>query len=152
LVVWHRPQRTYGITNLVSGGLHVVATGTWKRTQVTCDGVEHCEDPVDITLAPGDGAACAFSNTFVPGGAISILKETIGDTARVGFVIERVGDPNVEYRQVADVRRTNVPTRATGADTSHIPLGTYRITEQRRPRANSRTPPARPPTWRSPRR
>jgi len=105
------------------------AAGRWERTQVTCDGVEHAEDPVDITLAPGGGAACAFTNTFIPGGGIVIFKKTIGNTARVGYVIERVGDPKVEYRQVADVRRTNVPTRAKGDDTSHIPLGTYRITE-----------------------
>jgi uncharacterized repeat protein (TIGR01451 family) len=104
--------------------------GTWKTTQVICDGTELAiTDPISITLSPGDGSTCGFTNTFVPGGSLTIRKRTIGRTGSVGFMIVSVEDPTVRFEQVADVRNTGEATRATGDDTSHIALGTYRITE-----------------------
>jgi uncharacterized repeat protein (TIGR01451 family) len=104
--------------------------GSWKTTEVLCDGVaQPTTGPDTDTLPPNGAAACGFTNTFVPGGSLTILKQTINNTGTIGFAISPVDDPATIYEQVAHVRKTQTPTRATGDDTSHLPLGAYRITE-----------------------
>lgn len=104
--------------------------GSWKTTQVICDGVSQpTTGPASVTIPPGTGASCAFTNTFVPGGTLIIRKTTIGRTGDAAFTIGRVGGDNATYQQRARVRDESTPTLAKGDDTTSIALGTYRITE-----------------------
>ncbi|HEX4520260.1 MAG TPA: DUF11 domain-containing protein [Gaiellaceae bacterium] len=106
--------------------------GTWTLTAVSCDGKSlPASSPVTVTITSGTGAACSFENTFVPAGAITIRKKTIGDTGTAGFTIFPQTKPasDVIYSQKAKVTRQGVPVLATGDDTTHIPLGSYKIQE-----------------------
>jgi uncharacterized repeat protein (TIGR01451 family) len=104
--------------------------GSWKTTQVVCNGAEQpATGPATVTIPPGEGATCGFTNTFVPGGSIIVRKTEIGRAGDAGFTISRIGLPAASYEQTAKVRREDNPTLARGDDTTHVPLGTYRITE-----------------------
>lgn len=106
------------------------SAGSWKTTQVICNGAEQrTVGPVSVTIPPGEGASCAFTNTFVPGGSLIIRKTTIGRTGDAAFTIGRIGGDSATYEQRARVRAQNTPTLAKGDDTTAIALGTYRITE-----------------------
>jgi uncharacterized repeat protein (TIGR01451 family) len=106
--------------------------GTWTLTAVACNGKSlPASSPVTVTITSGTGTACRFENTFVPAGAITIRKKAVGNTGSAGFTIYPQTKPasNVKYDKKATVTKQGVAALATGDDTSHIPLGSYKIIE-----------------------
>ncbi len=78
-----------------------------------------------------DRLECAFENTFVPTGAITIRKKAFGKTGTIGFTISPETTPpsDVAYSKTAKVTEEGVAVLATGDATSDLPLGTYKIQE-----------------------
>ncbi len=106
--------------------------GTWKLDGVTCDAQAITDvQPVRLTLVPGQGSVCTYTNRFTPSGSIRVLKSTIGAVGTTGFVITPTATARraVEYRQSATTTREGVPVLAKGDDTSALTLGSYDIQE-----------------------
>lgn len=109
--------------------------GSWALTRVVCDGTpvlgstKPTFPPVNISIAAGDGAFCAFTNTFTPDGEIVIRKQTFGAVGTTGFVISPVDDVSRSYEKKATTTREGDPVTATGDPTDKLELGTYRIQE-----------------------
>ena len=105
--------------------------GEWKLAGASCGAkrVKASKGSIEVSIKPGEGATCSFVNEFVPAGDLSITKETIDGEGTTGFVISRVGDPDVEYTQSATTKRPKDPVEATGDSTKNIELGTYEIQE-----------------------
>ena len=104
--------------------------GRWEREAVICDGLPQPDpDAVEVSINAGSGAACVFENRFIPSGAISIDKVTLGGTTSAGFVIWPSGDPDTRYRKAATTTQPGVPARAKGSSTRNLPLGSYVIQE-----------------------
>jgi uncharacterized repeat protein (TIGR01451 family) len=106
--------------------------GAWMLTAVACDGKKlPAVSPVTVTLAAGTGSECAFENTFVPTGAITIRKKAFGKTGTIGFTISPETTPpsDLTYSKTAKVTQEGVAVVATGDATSDLPLGTYKIQE-----------------------
>jgi len=105
--------------------------GRWSLAAVTCDGQTVDEtDPVPVTLLPGSGTHCTFTNRFTPNGVIRIHKRTYGRGGTAGFVIspQVVREP-YQLRQSATTRESGDIALARGDDTSALPLGRYVIQE-----------------------
>ncbi len=110
--------------------------GEWRLKRVFCNakpvGVRRPRartNSVDVTLEPGEGAACTFVNRFVPNGAIVIDKATVGGTGTAGFTITPLRDPGISYSKSATTREPGEPRRARGDRTNRLPLGRYVIQE-----------------------
>ena len=106
--------------------------GDWTLTAVACDGKKlPAVSPVTVTIAAGTGSECAFENTFVPTGAITIRKKALGKTGTIGFTISPETKPpsDVTYSKTAKVTEQGVAVLATGDATNDLPLGTYQIQE-----------------------
>ncbi|HEY5143116.1 MAG TPA: DUF11 domain-containing protein [Solirubrobacteraceae bacterium] len=107
-------------------------SGSWKVSGVVCDEeVISAVQPVRLTLAPGQGSVCTYTNTFTPSGSIRILKTTVGAVGTTGFVITPAATARraVEFRQSATTTREGQAVLAKGSDTSALPLGSYDIQE-----------------------
>ncbi|HET6506971.1 MAG TPA: DUF11 domain-containing protein [Baekduia sp.] len=108
------------------------AAGRWSLDAVECDGIQPRlrEEAAAVDIAPGAGAACVFTNRFTPAGSIVVRKRTDGGTGRAGFVIAPLSRvAAASYALTATTTQPGVPVRATGDDTSALPLGTYDIVE-----------------------
>jgi len=106
------------------------AEGRWTPTRAACNGrASNPLRPVALELGAGVGAVCEFTNRFIPAGRLRINKVTIGGTATARYQIAAVRNPDRVYLQAAAVRRPLVPRRATGDDTTALPLGSYAIVE-----------------------
>ena len=110
--------------------------GEWRLRRVFCNakpvGIRRprrTTSSVNVTIEPGQGAACTFVNKFVPKGAIVIDKMTVGGTGTAGFTISPVRDPETSYSQSVTTREPGEPRRARGDSTRQIPLGRYVIQE-----------------------
>jgi uncharacterized repeat protein (TIGR01451 family) len=146
----HIPFGNYTIQEYASGG---TSAAHWHLTSVSCNGESVSStngNTIDVALtAKSPSADCTFTNTYQtnpptppphpvpptpplpPTGAITLHKETVGNTGTVGFTItpEATSASNVTYTQTADVTKPDVAVLATGDDTSHLPLGSYKIQE-----------------------
>ena len=78
--------------------------GEWRLRRVFCNAKpvrirrpRRTTSSVNVTIEPGQGAACTFVNKFVPKGAIVIDKMTVGGTGTAGFTISPVRDPETSY-------------------------------------------------------
>jgi uncharacterized repeat protein (TIGR01451 family) len=104
--------------------------GSWKLDSVSCDGKDLGSDgPFSLTLSSGSGAACEFTNTFVPSGSIVLRQETLGALGTVGFVVRPAGSSSSSYAQTGTTTIEGNPVLATGNDLGNLPLGTYDIVE-----------------------
>ena len=104
--------------------------GEWRLRRVFCNakpvGIRRprrTTSSVDVTIEPGQGAACTFVNKFVPKGAIVIDKMTVGGTGTAGFTISPVRDPETSYEQSVTTREPGEPRRARGDRTRAAPPG-----------------------------
>ncbi len=114
---------TEGLPSLAPGGY-------WSRTAVSCNGAAFDPlRPVQLTIPAGTGAACTFTNRFVHTGRIGVNKVTSGGTGDRALPDRRAASSGASYQQVAAVRRPVRPLRATGDDTTKLPLGEYSIIE-----------------------
>jgi uncharacterized repeat protein (TIGR01451 family) len=122
---------TYTVAEKLPAGV----AGTWKLTAVECNGAP--QKPVDgavkVTIASGQGATCAFENTFVPAGEIVIRKIAFGRTGTAGFGIYDEAEPKktapAPYTKTAKVTKEGVSTLAVGDATNALQPGSYRIQE-----------------------
>ncbi|HET6870664.1 MAG TPA: DUF11 domain-containing protein [Solirubrobacteraceae bacterium] len=105
--------------------------GHWTLDSVSCDGQDLGSDgPFSVSLTSGTGAACEFTNTFVPSGSIVLRQETLGALGTVGFLVRPTGiSSSASYSQTGTTTSEGTPVRATGNDLSNLPLGTYDIVE-----------------------
>lgn len=107
--------------------------GRWVGRQLRCGGrIMPFRTELTLTVPPGAGVFCLWTNEFLHAGSIRVRKVMLGDTGETGFTIRRVdADPDSEavYQQQADVRREGVPVTAEGDSTDGIPIGTYEIQE-----------------------
>ena len=104
--------------------------GRWHLDNVICGGLlRAASESTEVTITDGGGATCTFENSFVPSGKIGIDKVTLGGVTTTGFVISPVGDPDTQYRESATTSEPGVAVRASGSDTSALPLGEYVIQE-----------------------
>ncbi len=107
-------------------------SGRWAVDDVSCDGRSLGDQlPLTLTLPSGEGRACLVTNRFTPAGSITLRKTTLGATGTAGFVIDRdrVDADGATWRQRATTNAEGVAVRATGDDTSALPLGRYEIVE-----------------------
>jgi hypothetical protein len=103
--------------------------GHWELASATCGGQTVSDRPVR-TIIPASGVQfCTFTNRFVPTGSIIIRKVTLGATATTAFVISPTFGTPVTYAQSATTTKEGVAVRATGDNTTALPLGTYSIRE-----------------------
>jgi hypothetical protein len=104
--------------------------GNWHLDSVICDGQEQATDgPIHLNLTSNSGAACLFTNSFVPSGQITLRKETLGGVGTAGFLIRPLVESEETWSQTATTTAPGEPTVATGDDTGHMPLGTYQVIE-----------------------
>nr|WP_246345439.1 DUF11 domain-containing protein [Conexibacter arvalis] len=106
------------------------AAGSWSLSSIVCDGEERGTGlPVSITLADAQGSACQLTNRFQAAGAIRIGKRTVGGVGTFGFEVTRDDDLSRSWQQRATTRAPGTTVRATGDDTTGLPLGDYTIVE-----------------------
>ncbi len=104
--------------------------GRWRQDAVICDGQSLASsESTEVTITDGAGATCTFENTFIPSGSIAIDKVSLEGVTTTGFVISPVDDPDTQYQKSATTAEPGVPVRATGSNTSRLPLGRYVIQE-----------------------
>ncbi len=104
--------------------------GHWVATATQCNGASL--DPTQaapVDVLSGVGAACVFTNTFIPRGALSIGKITYGATGTAGFVIQPVDAPDEQLLQHATTTDQGIEAAATGDASDHLDLGDYVIVE-----------------------
>jgi hypothetical protein len=104
--------------------------GRWRLVSVVCDGRSRdLSLPLPIQLSDAEGHFCEFTNRFDPAGSIVIRKRTFGGTGTAGFVVFKDGEAPFTRELSAPTRAVGVAVRATGDDTSDLPLGRYTIVE-----------------------
>jgi Domain of unknown function DUF11 len=104
--------------------------GHWELDSVTCAGQPVRRGLSVQTTIPANGTQfCTFNNRFAPTGSIILRKATLGATATAAFLISPTFGTPITYAQSATTTKEGVPVRATGDDTTALPLGTYSIRE-----------------------
>ena len=110
--------------------------GTWELTSAVCDGQEvPVVDAGDSWRVPhevtaGENPECLLTDTFTPGGAISVEKTTQGGTGTFGYAVlphpatseQAEGAPG--YRGTATTVAEGTATPAVRADGTAGPLAT----------------------------
>jgi hypothetical protein len=103
--------------------------GHWEIDSVLCGGQPVAHGPVQTTIPASGVQFCTFTNRFVPTGSIIIRKVTLGATATASFVISPEFGTPARYALSATTTEQGQPVRATGDDTTELPLGTYAVRE-----------------------
>ena len=104
--------------------------GHWATDSVSCGGEVVQSRPVETTIPTGGTQVCTFTNGFVPKGSITLNKVTLGATATTSFPhLARLRHARHVRAERHDHQGGRVSVRATGDDTSALPLGTYLIRE-----------------------
>ena len=106
------------------------AAGRWRALGAICNGArQRGGTSISVTLPSGAGVGCLFANRFVPAGAITLRKVTLGGTGTVSFLTSARREPSRTYQQTATTTDAGTPVVAEGDDMGNLPLGTYDITE-----------------------
>ena len=106
------------------------AAGRWRALGAICNGArQRGGTSISVRLRSGAGVGCLFANRFVPAGAITLRKVTLGGTGTVSFLTSARRDPSRTYQQTATTTDAGTPVVAEGDDMDNLPLGTYDITE-----------------------
>jgi hypothetical protein len=126
----HLPPGTYHVRERLPAPN---AAGHWQAVSARCTTgrrtVSTSAPRTAVTVTAGQGAFCLFRNRFIPNGSITLHKVTLGGVGTARFTLWNLsGDPRV-YAQSATTTHPGHPVRATGDDTSALPLGRYAITE-----------------------
>ncbi len=110
--------------------------GTWELTSAVCDGQDvPVVDAGDSWRAShevtgGENPQCLLTDTFTPGGAISVEKTTEGATGTFGYAVvphpatRGPADGDTEYRGTAVTTEQDTATPAVREDGAAGPLAT----------------------------
>ena len=90
-----RPRARPASTRLANGCPCAHRRAGGPRSPSSCGGRAFDPlEPVELTIPAGQGAACGFTNRWIPGGSLRIRKPTIGGVATAHFKITpRRGEP-----------------------------------------------------------
>ncbi|MGW9380119.1 DUF5979 domain-containing protein [Streptomyces albidoflavus] len=111
-------------------------TGTWELTSAVCNGEEvpvtDAGDSWRVTyeVTAGENPRCLLTDTFTPGGAISVEKVTEGGTGTFGYTVAPhpaetdPDDGDMTYRGTATTTQEDTPTPAVPAGGTPGPIAT----------------------------
>ncbi|MFE1146922.1 LPXTG cell wall anchor domain-containing protein [Streptomyces albidoflavus] len=114
-------------------------TGTWELTSAVCNGEEvpvtDAGDSWRVTyeVTAGENPRCLLTDTFTPGGAISVEKVTEGGTGTFGYTVAPhpaetdPDDGDMTYRGTATTTQEDTPTPAVPAGGTPGPAGTLDV-------------------------
>ena len=117
-------------------------TSSWQPSGVSCDGVRQNSTGLSVVVTLGaQPLLCTFTNADTTG-SLALEKTTLGGVGTATFVVtpqtaegnvggereQPLGEPALPTL-TATTTQPGVPVLATGADLSHLPLGTYEIEE-----------------------
>ena len=127
---WTTPFTKAG-TYVIGERLPSSSAGRWRLRSVSCDGVPKPRRRVitHTMLRSSGGSLCTFTNAFTPNGAITVRGITLGGTARIEWLVGGPARKPAQFAKRAQTSTPGEPETASGADTSHLPLGAYAITQ-----------------------
>ena len=132
------PTGTYDATETLPADS---ALGSWELSEVSCDGTtvpfssSGRDRTATFSVGLGEEAACLFTNTFEPGGSLTIRKTSLDGTGQFSYSIQQFdGETHtftgLQYFQQADTTGSEgVPVTASGdaatdAALSRLPVDT----------------------------
>jgi hypothetical protein len=129
-VTWTTPFTQAG-TYRVAERLPPRPDGVWHVLRVACDGVRKPRrTSTTTTMAPAStGSLCTFTNVFRPNGRITVNGITLGDTAKIHWVVDGPSRKPRQFQKRVQTDQPGEPKTASGQPTDHLPLGTYTITQ-----------------------
>ena len=98
----------------------------WTLEGITCNGRRSSGI---VSIRSLRGSVCTFTNKLHQASGLAVRQVTLGGVGTTGFVIERLGEPDTQYRKVATTTSPGSASLARGDSTLGIPFGLYMITQ-----------------------